>query len=182
MKLPRGRLIRRRVVDDLARPLESVLETELTGYVKLESQEALLLDGDGVGVITFETGIPVVAYHTGTDNGGADALADIAVAGPYRLELFELEGEELATVHETESLQVPPGLPAQQLTGDPELYERTREKAPTDRVDEAKSTDQAVDAIDSFLADQESIEKIRQQARKEAESRAKEWGFDVPTP
>lgn len=61
MKLPRGRLQRRRVVSDVATPLANALDAELTGYARLESQDALLLSADGVGVLTFEAGIPVVA-------------------------------------------------------------------------------------------------------------------------
>ena len=73
MKLPRGRLVRRRVVADPATPLATALDEGLTGYVRLESQDALLLDGDGLGVITFSDGVPRAAYHTGTDRGGPPA-------------------------------------------------------------------------------------------------------------
>lgn len=176
MKLPRGRLQRRRVVSDVATPLANALDAELTGYARLESQDALLLSADGVGVLTFEAGIPVVAYHTGTDAGGPAALADIAVSGPYRIELFELDAETLEDVHAAEDLTVPPGMPARRLAGDPALAERTRERAPAAaRTREADSTTDAPGAVEAFLADQAKIEAIQQRAREEAERRAVEW-------
>lgn len=54
MKLPRGRLVRRRVVTSPATALEGALDVGLTGYARLASQDVLLLDSDGVGVLTFE--------------------------------------------------------------------------------------------------------------------------------
>ncbi|MUV51613.1 hypothetical protein [Haloarcula sp. CBA1122] len=53
MKLPRGRLDKSRVVTDPRDTLADVLDRELTGYAVFESQETLLLDGEGRGVITF---------------------------------------------------------------------------------------------------------------------------------
>lgn len=176
MKLPRGRLQRRRVVSDVATPLANALDAELTGYARLESQDALLLSADGVGVLTFEAGIPVVAYHTGTDAGGPAALADIAVSGPYRIELFELDAETLADVHAAEELTVPPGMPARRLAGDPALAERTRERSPAAAsAREAESTTGTPGAVEAFLADEAKIEAIQQRAREEAERRAVEW-------
>ena len=177
MKLPRGRLVRQRVVTDLTTPLENALESRLTGYARLESQDALLLDADGLGVLTFSDGVPTVAYHTGTDNGGAAALSDIAVSGPHRVELYELDADVLADVHEAEDLLVAPGLPADRLAGDPELAERTRDRAPTDSPDDAPTDESGV--VTEFLDDEETIEAIRDRAREEAVSRADEWGFDV---
>jgi hypothetical protein len=170
MKLPRGRLVRRRVVTDPATPLVDALDTELTGYARLESQDRLLLDGEGVGVLTFEAGVPVVAYHTGTDAGGSAALADIAVAGPYRVELFELDADVLAEVHDAGDLRVPPDAPAERLAGDPDLAARTREAAPDRRVGES-----GPGAVVAFLEDEEKVEAIRERAREEAERRAAEW-------
>lgn len=180
MKLPRGQLRRRRVVTDLGTPLASVLDAGLTGYVRLESQETLLLDDDGVGILTFEDGIPMAAYHTGTNTGGADAIGEMAVAGPYRIELCELDPDDLREAHQTPDLQVPAGMPAAQLAGDPSLAERTRDQAPADRVQPATEREQeTMDAVESFLEDEERIASLREQARSEAQSRAKEWGFDV---
>ena len=178
MRLPQGRLVRRRVVSDPGTALSNALETELTGYARLESQDALLLDADGVGVLTFEDGIPVVAYHTGTDSGGQDALADIAVAGPYRLELYELAADVLADVHATRELRVPPETPAERLASDPTLAERTREAAPDGRCDGAtRKTDDEPSAVEAFLDDEEKIATIQERARAEAEERAAEWDF-----
>jgi len=173
MKLPRGRLVRQRVVSDPGTALATALDSGLTGYARLESQDALLLDGEGVGVLTFEAGVPVAAYHTGTDNAGPVALADIAVAGPYRLELYELPAETLRPVHETPSFRVGPGTPAQRLAGDGTLAARTREAAPDERTDDQPTTEPG--PVEAFLDDAERIEAIRERAREEAKRRATEW-------
>ena len=76
MRLPQGRLRKSRVVTDPREPLAEVLDRTVTGYAVFEAQDSLLLDADGRGVVTFEDGVPVVAYHTGTDRGGPPALAD----------------------------------------------------------------------------------------------------------
>jgi hypothetical protein len=175
MKLPSGRLVRERVVTDLGTVLATALDDELTGYALLESQDALLLDADGVGVVIFTDGIPRVAYHTGTDSGGEDALADVAVAGPYRLELYELDAAALADIHDTDAWTVPPGLPAEQLTGDPTLADRTRTVAGVDQ--QAADGDAEASAVESFLDDEETIADIQQRAREQATERAEEWGF-----
>jgi len=172
MKLPQGRLVRQRVVAGPGTPLANALDAELTGYARLESQDALLLDASGVGVLTFETGVPVVAYHTGTDAAGSAALADIAVAGPYRLELYELDTDVLEEVHAAEELRVPPDAPADRLAGDPALAERTRTAAPDWRVEEAS---EETGAVVAFLENEEKVERIRERAREEAEQRAAEW-------
>jgi hypothetical protein len=180
MKLPSGRLVRKRVVSDLGTALSSALDTALTGYARLESQDALLLDADGVGVLTFEDGVPVVAYHTGTDTSGQDALADIAVSGPYLLELYRLDADVLADVHATDEFRVPPGTPAERLCGDQQLAERTRERAPASRLTatDATTADEP-NAVEAFLDDDEKIAAIQERAREEAEQRATEWGFDA---
>lgn len=176
MRLPRGRLVRQRVVTDAATPLAAALDEGLTGYARLESQDSLLLDGEGSGVVTFEGGIPVAAYHTGTDSTGAGALEDIAVAGPYRLELFELDADRLAPVHETPELEVPPGMPAERLAADPTLADRTRKAAPTERLQSQSSDEESkTEALEAFLDDEERIDSIRERARVEAQRRADEW-------
>lgn len=172
MKLPRGTLVRKRVVSDPGTVLETALDRRLTGYARLESQDAILLDGEGVGILTFERGVPQVAYHTGTDRGGTRALADIAVHGPYQLELFELETEALARVNETPELRVPPEMPADRLAGDVDLAERTNAAAP-----ETDGADRHADAVEAFLDDEATIRAIRQQARAEARERADELGI-----
>jgi hypothetical protein len=173
MKIPRGRLVRSRVVSDPGVALASALDRELTGYAIFEPQDALLLDEGTAGVVTFDDGVPVLAYNTETDRGGADALADLAVPGPYSVELYEVEAEALADAHDTPELRVAPDVPADRLAGDHALAERTREVAPDDRLD----ADEPTSSVEAFLADEEKIDAIREQAREEARARAEEWGL-----
>ena len=177
MRLPRGTLRKSRVVTDPREPLAEVLDRSVTGYAVFESQESLLLDADGRGVVTFADGVPVVAYHTETDRGGPPALADLAVPGPYHVSVFELSEAELSSAHEVDSLRVPPGMPAERLAGDPALADSTRRAAPDDRTDTAADSD-GKSAVEAFLDDEEKIKAIREQARDEAEKRAAEWNFN----
>jgi len=206
MRLPDGRLVRSRVVTDPRTALVDALDRETTGYAVLEPQGSLLLDADGQGIVTFERGVPVVAYHTGTERGGPPALADLAAEGPYRLELFAVDAGALDRVHARDSLCVPPGMAAERLVGDSTLAERTREasSAPAgtvesnagrsrgvrDESDDAVTTvdhaesdpgdetdDRQVGAVEAFLDDEEKVAAIRAEAREEAEARAEEWGF-----
>jgi hypothetical protein len=184
MKLPSGRLVHSRVVDDPGSALAAALDRELTGYAVLEPQETLLLAADARGVLTFSEGVPVLAYHTETDRGGPPALADLAVPGPYRLELVALSDAVLTDLHDTPALRVPPGMPAERLAGDHDLAARTRASAPDDRVRESPGGDADSDepaqesAVEAFLEDEGKIEAIREQAREEARERASEWGLD----
>ncbi len=182
MNLPQGRLHRRRVVSDLGALLEDVLEDELTGYVRLHSQEVLLLDAEGVGVLTFENGVPVLAYHTGSGRSGEDALSDMAVVGPFRIELYELDITVLADAQDDPTLRIEPGLPAERLAGDVELAQRTRSRAPTERVGVSDEGTDKLDAVEAFLDDEERISDIRDAARREAQTRASDWGFDTDEP
>ncbi|MFB6185228.1 MAG: hypothetical protein ABEI96_11795 [Haloarculaceae archaeon] len=175
MKLPEGRLRRSRAVTDPGTALSNALDRRLTGYAILEPQDALLLDGDGVGVVTFENGVPVLAYHTGTDRGGPEALADLAASGPYWLELYAVDPAALESLHETPALCVPPAMPADRL-GDTDLAERTRRHAPDDRIADAAAAD-SLAPVEAFLDDEAKIEHIRERAREEAAARAEEWGF-----
>lgn len=178
MKLPRGRLVRQRVVTDAGTPLTTALETGFTGYARLESQDSLLLDGDGIGIITFDDGVPTAAYHTGTDSTGAEAIADIAVAGPYRIGLYELDAARLDDVHQTPALTIPAGMPADRLAADTGLVERTREAAPADRLPGEQPTGETTpDGLESFLDDEQRIESIKQRAHEEAVQRAEEWNL-----
>jgi len=188
MKLPPGQLVRSRVVKDLRTALVGALDREVTGYAVLEPRESLLLDESGEGVLTFEGGVPVVAYHTGTDRGGPPALADLAASGPYRLELFALAPADLAAVHDLDAFRVPPGMPADRLAGDQRLADRTREAGPDAFVDiddggrgqsDHDEVTSDVGAVEAFLDDEAKIAAIRERARTEAERRAEEWGFDV---
>ncbi|WP_459190676.1 hypothetical protein [Halosimplex sp. J119] len=192
MKLPAGRLLRSRVVSDPRTVLVDALDRELTGYAVFEPQDALLLDESGRGVLTFRDGVPTVAYHTGTERAGPPALADLAAAGPYRLELFAVAPADLTRVHGEQRFRVPPGMPAERLAGDQSLADRTREVAPADRAsggsrvreqtenaaEFGEPDDRQVGAVEAFLDDAEKIEAIREQARDEAAERAEEWGFD----
>ena len=175
LRIPRGDLLRSRVVSDVATPLATALDRELTGYATLVPQDTLLLAGEARGVVTFDDGVPVLAYNTVSDRGGPDALAELAVPGPYRVELYAVPDGALATAHREESLRVSPGSVATALADDPALADRTRKAAPADRLD---GTDDDPDAIEAFLADDDRIEAIREQARAEAEARADEWGLD----
>jgi len=178
MRLPRGRLLKSRVVTDPRDTLADVLDREVTGYAVFESQDSLLLDADGRGVVTFTDGIPVLAYHTGTDRGGPPALADLAVPGPYHVSVFELDGDALSGAHDAVELRVPPGMPAERLAGDPALADSTRRVAPEERT-ASDTTGSAEDhsAVEAFLEDEEKIAAIRERARKEAQQRATEWGL-----
>lgn len=176
MKLPRGDLAASRVLEDHSRALRDALEDALTGYLVFEPGSTLLLADDGAGVVTFADGVPTVAYHTGTDRGGADALADLAGPGPVKVERRVVPPAELAPVHEADGhdvLFVAPGEPARVLAGDHALAERTRERAPDDHVER----DDRGDPLAAFLADEDRIAAIKAEARADAERRADEWGF-----
>ncbi|MBX0322050.1 hypothetical protein EGH21_03285 [Halomicroarcula sp. F13] len=177
MRLPRGTLRKSRVVSDPRETLADVLDRTVTGYAIFESQETLLLDAEGRGVVTFEDGVPVLAYHTGTDRGGPPALADLAVPGPYHVSVFELGPDDLAAAHEADDLRVPPGMPAERLGGDPALADSTRRAAPDDRGQKASETADEHSAVEAFLEDEAKITAIREQAREEARARADEWDF-----
>lgn len=174
LHIPRGELLRARVVESPRTLLASALDRDLTGYATLVPQDALLLDGDARGVVTFEDGVPVLAYNTVTENGGADALADLAVPGPYRIELYAVDAAALAEAHDTPELTMPPGMPAEELADAPELADETRDAAPAERLD----TGEDASAVESFLADGDRIDAIREQAREEAAERAAAWGLD----
>ncbi|VTT87472.1 hypothetical protein DM2_806 [Halorubrum sp. DM2] len=175
LTIPRGTLLRSRVVSDVGTTLSRALDRELTGYATLVPQETLLLSGEARGVITFEDGVPVLAYNTVTDSGGPDALAELAVPGPYRVELYAVGDEGLAAAHEEDALRVAPDAAATEVADDADLAERTREAAPDDRLRDDADDD---DAVAAFLADDDRIEAIREQARSEARDRAAEWGLD----
>lgn len=176
LRIPKGDLLRSRVVSGVETPLSTALDRSLTGYATLVPRETLLRAGDVRGVITFADGVPVLAYNTVTDDGGADALAELAVPGPYRVELYAVAADDLADAHAETALRVPPAAAATELADDPELAERTREAAPADRLDDEDGEE--TDAVAAFLDDDDRIEAIREQARTEARQRASEWGLD----
>ena len=176
LRIPRGTLLRSRVVSDVGTTLSRALDRGLTGYATLVPQETLLLEGDARGVLTFADGVPVLAYNTVTDRGGPDALAELAVPGPYRVELYAVDDDRLDAAHEEDALRVAPGAAATELADDSALADRTREAAPDERVTGPAADD--ADAVAAFLADDDRIEAIREQARAEAAERADEWGLD----
>lgn len=174
MRIPRGDLVRSRVVDSPADPLRDALDRELTGYLRLEPADALLLDDETTGVVTFEDGVPVLAYEAASDRGGRAALEAVAAPGPYRAELYAVGAAALADAHaEGDDLAVAPSMPAERLAGDADLAERTRRAAPDDRLDDPE----ADSPLEAFLADEERIAAIRERAREEARARAAEWGL-----
>ncbi|MGA9401884.1 hypothetical protein [Haladaptatus sp.] len=176
MTSPRGELVLSRVVSDPGTALTTALEQRLTGCVVFEPQDSLLLDANGYGVLTFEDGIPIQAHHTGTGRGGPEAVADLAVPGPYSVELYRQSPDERDTDFRTDDRRIPPGMPAERLAGDPPLAEKTRERAP-ERASAGSETT-STSAVEAFLEDEEKIAAIREQARQEAERRASEWGLD----
>ncbi|MFB6268662.1 MAG: hypothetical protein ABEH83_01875 [Halobacterium sp.] len=168
-----------RVVDDAAAALDLLLDRGLTGYAVFTPQDALLLDADGEGVVAFEDGVPTHVRHTGTDRGGAAALADLATTGPLRVECY---GDTDGPVPETGEYAVAPGTAAERLAGDDDLAARTRSAADdasvTAPVDATEGGDASLDAVEEFLADESKVEAIQERAREEARQRAEEWGFD----
>jgi len=179
MNVPRGQLVRSRVVEDVGTVLDRALESDLTGYARLESQESLLLEEGGTVVVTFEEGIPMAAYHDGTDAGGTEALDAFAGTRPVGVELYATDPETLAPIHEAEAVAVPPALPAERLATDPGLADRIRETAPEERLRAAAREDNEVDAVASFLDDEARIAQLRSRAREEARERAERWGFEI---
>ncbi len=176
MTRPRGELVRSRVVTDPAIALTTALERRLTGCAVFEPQDSLLLDADGHGVLSFEDGVPIQAHHTGTGRGGPKAVADLAVPGPYSVELYRQSPNERETDFHTDERHIPPGMPAERLAGDPSLAAKTRECVPKHPTGEPET--EPTSAVEAFLEDEEKIAAIREQARREAERRATEWGLD----
>jgi hypothetical protein len=166
-----------RVVEDAAAALALVLDRELTGHAVFTPQDALLLDDGGEGVVAFADGVPTRVRHTGTGRGGAAALADLATTGPLRVECYA--GDD-GPVPDGERYEVSPGTPAERLAGDDALAHRTREAAEAAGVAgaAAASGSDDLDAVEAFLADEQKVEAIREQAREEARARAEEWGFE----
>lgn len=161
-------LVHARTVADPGAALADALERTLTGEAVFIPTATGLLDDAARGVFALDDGVPVRAYHTGTGRGGGDAVADIADAGPYRVEFYAADRPVCR------GGPVAPGVPAEVLGDDPALAERTRVAAPED----APAPDQSADALAAFLADDESIEAIKERAREEARSRAQRWGFE----
>lgn len=167
--IPRGALVRSRVVGDPGEALATALDRSLTGYAVLEPQATLLLDGDERAVLALREGVPIRAYHAATGRGGADALADLGTPGPCRVALYRTGEPDVEG-----GAPVEPGTPAELLAADPALADRSRAAAP----DDASAPSESLDAVEAFLENEEKIEAIRERAREEATRRADEWGFD----
>lgn len=178
MNPPPGDLVRSRVVDEPGEALRDALDRRLTGYIRFEPQDAVLLDEGTTGIVTVENGVPRLAYERETGRGGAEGLARFARPGPYRVALFSVVPERLREVHEEhgDRRSVPPALPAERLAGDTDLAERTRAVAPPALVDDTDVNSHG--AVAAFLDDRERIEAIRERAREEASVRAVEWGLE----
>lgn len=166
-----GELLVSRVVSDLGEVLEPALEDAITGYVTVEPQDALLLDAEGVGIVALESGVPVAARHTGTGRVGREALAELSVPGPCRVECYERTHP--VPFAEQPANRIPPGLPADRLARDPALANRTRSAA----ADRGTGERSDADALEAFLTDEDRVEAIRREARTEARDRAAEWGL-----
>lgn len=174
MKVSGGTLLQSRVVDTLELLLADALDRELTGYARIEPSDLMLFDQNGREVLTFADGVPMAAYHTGTEATGLPALQDLPELGPYHIEVYRLPATQLQTVHAETELLVPPDRPAERFTEDHALIERTRTAAPETRMKTGPADD---DALASFLADEERIESLRSEARRQATARAEEWGL-----
>ncbi|MFC4405381.1 hypothetical protein [Haloarchaeobius iranensis] len=172
MRLPRGDLVRSRTATAPGDALAWALDADHTGYLVLEPADAVLGDGDDACVLTIADGVPRLAYHTGTERGGAPALADVAGAGPYSVDCYAVDRSALADVTDTDELTVSPGAPAERLAADSALAERTRVAAPDEWTAEPASP---ADPVEAFLADEERLDAIRDRAREEARRKAREW-------
>lgn len=166
-----GELLHSRVVADLGAVLEHALEESITGYATVEPQDALLLDAEGLGILALESGVPVAAKHTGTGRIGREALAELSVPGPCRVELYGCTRP--VSFAEEPPNRIPPGLPADRLARDPDLANRTRSAAADRGIGERADAD----ALEAFLTDDDRVEAIRREARAEARQRAEEWGL-----
>jgi len=173
MKLPDGQLVRSRVVADLRTVLVDALDRTHTGYAVLKPQSALLLADPGEGILTFDQGVPVVAFHTGTDRGGPEALADLAAEGPYRLELVAAP-DEMGTIHDSDRFRVPPGMPAERLAGDQPLADRTREQVSSHMTPRSPGT-----PVDS-PGDQQGTKPAPNEAVEEMTTPAADQSADTP--
>lgn len=170
--IPEGELRRSRTEAAIGDTLTGVLDSELTGYVVFEPQGSILLGDDDRAVVTFEDGVPVLAYHPASDSGGDGALERLS-GQVFHAAVYELPADALEPAHRVEDLRVHPTAPARRLADDEALADRTRAVAPDDRLNDGRDTS----TVEDFLADAEQIEEIRTEARAEAQARAAEWGL-----
>lgn len=175
LDLPRGEVTFSRVVASSTVALTTALDRRHTGYGVFTPSDALLLHDDTFAVIAFEDGIPTHARSP--DSRGAGALAAAATPGPLRVALHDCP----VPIIDDES-RIAPDTPARRLAGDEALADRTLEAAPADGVlavgGGIPDAGDDMRAVDAFLADEEAITRLKEQAREEAQRRAREWGFD----
>lgn len=175
MQITEGQLERSQMVTDYGQVLSDLLDDELTGYSRIESGDSVVFETDGAGILTFESGVPVAAYHTADGMTGEAALEELSKIGPFYIEVYTVEATVLSSVHETAAVRVPPERPAEQLAGDPALAERTRAAASSDQLSRGRETDG--EALLAFLNDEDRIEEIRQEAKEQAKQRAEQWNL-----
>lgn len=169
MALP-GELVRSRVVDDPSRLLAALLDRSFSGHVTMDPADALLLDGGGRAVLGFREGIPVSASHPDTDGDGDAALEALAGGGPFRVELYACSIDVLRDRGLGGGIE--PTAPAHIVAVDDALARRTAAAAP-----DTDPPDPSLDAVESFLADEDAVEALQERAREEATRRAEEWDF-----
>lgn len=178
--LPAGDLTFSRVVADASAALTAALDRRHTGYAVLTPSDALVLDDGTHAVLGLRDGIPTHALAP--NRRGSAALAAAATPGPLRVALHECEAPR-----PDDAARIAPDTPARRLAGDDDLAARTRDAAPAGPSVDGAASDpgppvpdagEDLDAVDAFLADSAAIERIKRQARAEAERRAREWGFD----
>ncbi|MFB6154019.1 MAG: hypothetical protein ABEJ27_07185 [Halodesulfurarchaeum sp.] len=170
MSLP-GTLVRSRVVESPGPLLATLLDRGFTGHVSLAPADTLLLDGpDGEAVLAFTNGVPESAYDAATDSQGRTALRNIAGNGPFRAELYGIEVPVASDRAPGAPVEAP--APARVLAGDEALARRTAAAAP-----DSETPEPDLDAVESFLADEEAIEALQERARTEATRRAEEWNL-----
>ena len=123
----------------------------------------------------------MAAYHDGTDAGGNEVLDAFAGTRPVGVKLYATDPETLAPIHGTETVAVPPALPAERLATNSDLADRIRETAPAERLRAAAREDDEADAVANFLDVEARIAQLRSRAREEARERAERWGFETRT-
>lgn len=178
LDLPDGELAFSRVVPDATAALTAALDRRHTGYAVFTPSDTLVLDDGTHAILGFEQGIPTHALTR--ENRGAGALAAAATPGPLRVTMHECDAPLTAP-----DARITPETPARRLAGDDELASRTLDAAPDASATEMPRARPAagddLDVVDAFLADEDAIARLKEQAREEARRRAREWGLDAFT-
>lgn len=163
-----NRLVESRVVTDLTPVLTKLFEDELTGQLVVEPADSLVLESEQGCEITLVEGIPRAARGVDSGRAGNTALESVGTLGPFHIEVYTMDDLEWE-----QSAVIGPERPAELLGGDTALVKAIRETSP-EQIEDSSGTDGLAD----FLADTDRIESIRSEARREAQQRAAEWGFD----